>query len=237
VVRSNYRVELAAHCAHEDRVCGKWSIDSSCTRRRRQKRRVLLSEPSAIAPMRIQRAERDPWLRDPEPAAQPFTSNARRFRYRRRSQLLANVAQRNVRRRENDAQLVGREHHRDSRSGQMREHLRVPRIVVAASEECRLVDRRRDNAFDFSRHRHFHGALDREARQLSGQLRAGVRTPASHRLSDVSAGSLRTHDYNVTALADQLVSERFGYDLRSNPAGIPDGHGKTRFHTYILSDT
>jgi hypothetical protein len=61
--------------------------------------------------------------------------------------------------------------------------------------------------------------------------------PLTHTVGDVNPRSPCTHDHNVTALADQLVSERFGYDLRPNPAGIPDGHGKTRFHAYILSDT
>src|SRR6185436_19842702 len=35
---------------------------------------------------------------------------------------------------------------------------------------------------------------------------------------------------NVTALANPWVSERFGNDLRSNPAGVAHGHGKTCFH-------
>jgi len=138
---------------------------------------------------------------------------------------------------ENDAELVRREHHRDAGTGQMRQHFRVPRKVISAGEECGLVDRRRDYAVDFSSHRHFHRALDREARQLSGQLGAAADAPSSDRFGDIDAGSLRTHDHNVTALADQSVSERFGYDLRSNPARISHGHGKTRFHTYILSDT
>jgi hypothetical protein len=237
VVRSYHRIELAAHCAHEDGVGWKWSIDSCRARGGRQERRVLLSESAAIAPVWIERAERDPRLRDPEPALQTFPGNARGLGNRFRGQLLAHVAQLDVGRRKNDAELVGREHHRDSRSGQMRQHFRVPRIVVSAGEQCRLVDRRRDNAVGFAGHRHFHRALDREAGQLSCQLGAAVYAPPTDRFSDVDAGSLRTHDHNVTALADQLVSERFGYDLRSNPAGIPDGHGKTRFHSYILSDT
>src|SRR5258705_4368113 len=119
----------------------------------------------------------------------------------------------------------------------MRQHFRVPRIIVAAGEQRRLIDRRRDNAVDFSGHRQFYGALDREAREFSGQLGVAAGAPTTHRVSDDYASSLRTYDHNVTALADQLVSERFGDDLRSNPAGIPDGHGKTRFHAYILSDT
>jgi hypothetical protein len=237
VIRSYHRIELAAHRANEHRVGGKRSVDSGGARSGRKQRRVLVSKSAAIATVRIQRAERDPWLRDAEPAAQPFPSNSRGLGNRFRGQLLAHFAQRNVGRGENDTEPVGREHHRDTRTREVRQHFRVPRIVVAAGQECGLVDRRCDNAVDISRHRYFHRSLDREARQLSRQLGASVRTPPTHTLSDIDAGPLRTHDHNVTALADQLVSERFGYDLRSNPARIPHGHGKTRFHTYILSDT
>jgi hypothetical protein len=106
VVRSYHRVELAAHRAHKNRVRGKWSIDSGGARRRRQQRRVFLSESPAIAPVRIQRAKRNPWLRDAEPAAQSFSRNARSFCYRAGSQLPAHLAQRNVGRGENDAELV-----------------------------------------------------------------------------------------------------------------------------------
>jgi hypothetical protein len=113
----------------------------------------------------------------------------------------------------------------------------VSRIIVAAGQQRGLVDRRSDNAVDLSSHRHFHRALDREARQLSRKLSVAADGPTTDRFSDIDTRSLRPHDHNVTALADQLVSERFGDDLRPNPAGIPDGHGKTRFHAYILSDT
>jgi hypothetical protein len=61
--------------------------------------------------------------------------------------------------------------------------------------------------------------------------------PPCHRLVDADARSLRPNYHNVTALADQWVGERFGDDLRTNPAGIPDGHGNARFHGYILIDT
>jgi len=53
VVRSYHRVELAAHRADENRVRGKWSIDSGGARRRRQQRRVFLAESPAIAGMWI----------------------------------------------------------------------------------------------------------------------------------------------------------------------------------------
>jgi hypothetical protein len=53
VVRSYHRIELATHCAHENRIGGKWSIDSSGARGGRQERRVLVSESAAIASVRI----------------------------------------------------------------------------------------------------------------------------------------------------------------------------------------
>jgi hypothetical protein len=92
VVRRYHRIKLAAHCANEDRVCRKWSIDSSSARSGCKQRRVLVSESPAIATVRIQRAERYPWLCDAEPAAQSFSRNARSFCYRGGSQLLAHVA-------------------------------------------------------------------------------------------------------------------------------------------------
>jgi hypothetical protein len=56
-------------------------------------------------------------------------------------------------------------------------------------------------------------------------------------LCDGYTRAFRTYDYNVTALADPWVGERFGDYLRANSARITDGHGKTHFHRYILSDT
>jgi hypothetical protein len=202
VVRRNHRIKLTAHCAHEDGVGGKWSLDSCGARRRRQKRRVLLSESATIAPVRIERAKRDPWLRDSEPAAQAITRNARCIRYRGGSQFFAHFAERNVGCRQNDAELIGREHHRDARSRQMRQHFRVSGKVVATGEQSGLVDRCRDNAVHFSCHRHFRCALDRQASQLSSQLGVAVATPPTDRLTNVYASTLRADDHNVTALAD-----------------------------------
>lgn len=237
MVRSYHRIELATHRANENCIGGKWSIDPSGARGGCKQRAVLVSESAAIATVRIERAECDPRLTDAEPAAQSISRDARGLCYRGGSQLLAHLAQRNVRRGKNDAKLIRREHHRDAGTRQVRQHFRVPRIVISACEQCRLVDRRRDNAVNASRHRQFHCAFNCEAGQLPGQLGVAIPTPPTHTLGDVDACSLRADDHNVTALADQLVSERFGDDLRSNSAGIPDGHGKTRFHTYILSDT
>jgi hypothetical protein len=51
------------------------------------------------------------------------------------------------------------------------------------------------------------------------------------------ASSLRPDDYNVRALADHWVCERFRHDLGTNPAGVAHGHGKPDFRHYILIDT
>jgi hypothetical protein len=202
VVGSYHRIEFAAHCSHENRVGGKRSLDSRGPRRRREKRRVLVPESAAVTTMRIERAESYARFRDAEPAPQSFTSNSRCLGNRFGGQLLAHLAQWNVRRGENDAKLLGREHHRDASPGQLRQHFRVAGIVVAAGEECGLVYWGRHNAVDVSGHRQFRRALDREASQLSGQLGAAVDAPPPHRFSDIATGSFRANDHNVTALAD-----------------------------------
>jgi hypothetical protein len=49
VIRRDHRIELAAHGAHEDRVGGKWPVDPSGFRRRREKLGVLAAESSTVA--------------------------------------------------------------------------------------------------------------------------------------------------------------------------------------------
>jgi len=63
----DHRIELAAHGAHENRVGGERPLDSSSTGRWREKHRVLAAESPAIARVRIQCAQRDPWLGHAEP--------------------------------------------------------------------------------------------------------------------------------------------------------------------------
>jgi len=82
--------------------------------------------------VRIQRAQRDAWLGDTEPAAQTIARDVGNFSYRFRGQLPAHVAERNMGCREHHAELVRREHHCHARAREVPEHFRMSGIVVAA---------------------------------------------------------------------------------------------------------
>jgi len=131
VVGRDHRIELAAHRAHEHRVGRERPVDSRGACCRRENFRIFAPESAAIARMRIQRAERDPRLRDSEPAAQTLARQSGRSSYRFRGQLLDHVVERNMSRRQHHAELVRREHHRDARAREVPQHLGVSGIVVA----------------------------------------------------------------------------------------------------------
>jgi len=67
VVGRDYGIELAAHGSHKNRVSGERPIDSRSACSRGEKLRVFGPESPGIAPMRMQRAQRDPGLRNAEP--------------------------------------------------------------------------------------------------------------------------------------------------------------------------
>jgi len=209
VVRRDYSVELASHSADENGVGGERSFDSGRHGRGREKLVILGSEPSAVSRVRIQRAKSNARLGDAEPLLQSFTSQTRGFNYRIGAQLLDYAAQRNVRRRQHHAKLVGCEHHRYSRSGEAAEHFSVSGEIVAAGVERRLVDRSGHDSIHYSRNGHLHRALDCETAQLSRERCARLRPPAFHRLIDGNPGGLGPYHQNVTALADPWVGERF----------------------------
>ena len=108
VIRRDHRVELAAHRAHEDGVGGKRAGDAGRARGGREQLVVLAAEAAAVAGVRIERAERDARLGDAEPVAQPVARHARRrSTIASRGEQARHVAQRDVRRREHDAQRIG----------------------------------------------------------------------------------------------------------------------------------
>jgi len=67
MVGRDHGIELAAHRSHENCVSGERPIDSRGACSRGEKLGVFAPESSGIAPMRIQRAQRDPRLRNAEP--------------------------------------------------------------------------------------------------------------------------------------------------------------------------
>jgi hypothetical protein len=70
VVRSNNRVELAAHRPDEHRVSRKWSGYSGLPRGRLQNLRVLIPKPPAITAVRIESAKCNARSGDAEPLLQ-----------------------------------------------------------------------------------------------------------------------------------------------------------------------
>jgi hypothetical protein len=113
----------------------------------------------------------------------------------------------------------------------------VSREVVAASQQRSFVDRSGHDSFDFTRGREFNSALDRKSAQLASDAALRLAAPVSDRRFHRDTSSLGPDDYNVTALDDHWVGERFRHDLWANPARISHGHGKTDLCHYILIDT
>jgi hypothetical protein len=230
VIWRDHRIELTTHRADENGIGGKWAGDSGLLCGRGQQLRVLISEPATVTSVRIERAQSNSWFGNAEPLLQSFARDGGRIDDRLCRHASRDVAQRKVGRRENDSQLVGGEHHRHPGAGELCQHLGVAGKIVTAGVQRGFIDWRCHNALDLALHRHFHGALNGETAQLSGAGGAGAFSPCPDRLGDGSAGSIRTDHHNVAALANPWVSERFDDYLWSNPAGIPDGHGKTHFH-------
>jgi hypothetical protein len=238
VIRRDHRVEFAAHGANKDRIGGERTGDSGFTSSRRQQLLVFVSEPASVAGVRVERAQRYPRRSDAEPLLQAIARDASGIDDGLRRELPDCLAQWKVSRRQDHPQLVGRQHHRDSRASQLRQHFGVAGEIVAASEERRFIDRSSNDPVNIAGRCQLHGALDGESTQFPRRRCALPGRPVSDRFRDIDTRSVRTDHHNVTALANPWVSERFGNDLRSNPAGIPDGHGKACFHLcYILSDT
>jgi len=168
VIGRDHRVEFAAHGANEHGIGGKWSGDSCFRGRGGEQRCVFLAEPSGVSRVGIERAERDSRLGDSEPLPQAVASDASSVRYRLGRQPARHLAQRQVGRGEYHPQLVRRQHHRDARAGELRQHLGVTRKIVATGEERCLVDRRGDDPIDFAGRSELHCALDGEAAESSG---------------------------------------------------------------------
>jgi hypothetical protein len=237
VIWRNHGVEFSAHRSHEDRIRRKGPIDTCRARGRLEELRVFAAESPAIAAVRIQSAQRNSRRRDSEPCAEAFARDARSFDDGRRAQILSDAAKWNVCRCKHHTQLVGRKHHGDAGRSQCSEHLGVAGIVVASRKQRRFIDGGGDDSFDVSGLCHLNGPFDCESAEHAreGDVRAGP--PVADRLSNLHFGAGGPNDHNVAALADPWVGERFGDYLRTNSAGITHGHGKARFHCYILSDT
>jgi hypothetical protein len=140
VIRRDHRIELTADGSDEDRIGGKGSGDLRSPGGRCQELRFFISESSTVAGVRVQRAQRDARLGDPEPVSQAVASDPGGVDNRIVGQSTRHVSKRQVCGGENDAQLVGREHHGDPRVGQLGKHFGMPRKIVSAGQQGRLVD-------------------------------------------------------------------------------------------------
>jgi len=230
MVGRDHGIELAAHRTHEHRVGRKRSRDCRRARRRREQSIVFIAEPAAVARVRVQRTESESRIVDGEPFLEATARHVGRIDNRFEGESLANIAQRDVGRRQHDPQLVRRQHHRHPRSSELGEHLCMAGVVVAAREQRRLVDRRGDDAIDVSVHRQLHRPLDGEAAQLSRGRHAHLCPPVANRFLDFDSCASSANDYDVKAPGDPGVGERFHYYLRANSAGIADGHGEASLH-------
>jgi len=114
VIWRDHGVEFPAHRSHKDRIRWKGPVDSSGASGRLQNLCVFATEPSTIAGVRIESAQRNSRRRNSEPGLQPVTGDARGFDDGSCAQILCYAAKRNVGRREHHPELVRRKHHRDA---------------------------------------------------------------------------------------------------------------------------
>jgi len=237
VIRRDHGVKFPAHRSHKNRIRRKRPINSGSSRRWLQKVRVLAAKSPAITGVRIEGAQRNSRRLNPEPRLKPIARDTRGFHDGGHAQILGDAAKWNVCCGKHNAKLVRREHHCNARSSQGGEHLRVTGKVVAAGKQRGLIDRSGHNSVDGALLRDLDGSLDCQPAEHARQGRVRTGPPISDRLCNLHSGAPGANDYNVTALADPWVGERFGDNLRTNSAGIAHGHGKARFHCYIRSDT
>jgi len=135
--------------------------------------------------VRVERAQSDTRRLDAEPTGEIFARDHRRGDYSLFRQLCRHIAQRDVCRRQHNAERIpaiggrscGGKHHRDTRTRQRGEHLGMSGVAVSASEKRRLVYWRGDNSADFSRHRQLDRSLDCLPAELSGECGSAATRP------------------------------------------------------------
>jgi hypothetical protein len=221
VVRRKHRVELAPHCAYEHGVRRIRSAQSRTHCGRSQHPLLFIAEPAAFPGVRIEGAQRDAWLLDPEPALEAGSGDRRYPRYRFHRDGTRHFREGDVRGGQNHAEQVsarsrfrGSEHHRDVAAGDAREHLCVTWVIEAAGEQCGLVDGPRHDSFDRALEREPDGRLYRLAAQGTG-ISSAAMPPASDRVLHGDADSLRPHEHKLAALADTGVGEPTGVVARA----------------------
>src|SRR5919107_4718388 len=107
MVRSDHRVERAAHGADEDGVGREWASETRLTRDRSEEDVVLAAKAAAIAGMRVERTERDARRFDAEPVAQSLARDPGRVEDHLAREQARHVSERDVRGGEDDPKRVG----------------------------------------------------------------------------------------------------------------------------------
>jgi hypothetical protein len=246
VIRSDDRVERSFHRSHENSVGRKRPRDLRFSCSWREEIGVLIAKSSAVSRVRIERTQRDARLENTKPHSQIITGNSRRIDDRFFSEDPRHVPQCDMCRSQHDTQWIWRafattshcsEHHRDLRAGKVRKHFGVPREIVAAGQERRLVYRCGDHSVDLSTHCHLGGSFDSASAQLSSMSRIVAGRPFSNRFVDIYATSGRANQHQVRAPADPWVCERLDDYLRSDSAWIARRYGNALRHTYNLRAT
>ena len=198
---------------------------------------VLAPEPPLVTGMRIQCAEHESRLGDAEGPLQSLARDPRGARDQVVREPRMHLAERDVRRGKDHAQRGTGEHHRGRATGEGFEHLRVSRIVVAAGEQCRLVDRRGHDALHRPRARELDRARDRLAGERTGPriaraagrgvgTRTGAFVPGADRFVDRRAGAGRADHHETSGARDLWGRERLADDLGADPARVAQRDGE-----------
>jgi len=169
VIWRDHGIEFTAHRSHKNRISRKRPVNSGSARRGLEKFGVFAAEPSAIAGVWIESAQRYSRRRNSEPRLQSVARDARGLDDGSCAQILRHAAKRDMGCREHHAKLLGGKHHRDARPGESSEHLGVTGEIVTARVQRSLVDGSGHNSFDVSRLRHLNGTLDRQPTELARQ--------------------------------------------------------------------
>ena len=228
MIRGDDDVEFPAHRANEHSIGGERTERAEFSCDRRQQLAVLGPESAAITGVRVQRAEGNARLRDVIPVLQPFACETDRIAKRGGGECGGNVAERQVRGRQHDAQRIAGEHHRRFPTRQVGEQLGVAGRVVAAKQQRMLVERRRDNAAHGARLRQLHCAHHSIAGEFAGQRLGTAWCPGPDRFLHIHFRAAWANDQQVAVITDLVVVEHRLHQLRSDAARIAQGDSEAR---------
>jgi len=145
VIGRDDSVECSAHRFHENRISRKGALDSCLASGRGKNLIILFPETSAIACVRVKRAERDSRLVDSKPLREVLARDGRGVEDCLFGDGIRHIAQRQVSRRKHDSQRIRRalaatanrrQHHCDLGVSELGQHFRVTGKIISAGEQC-----------------------------------------------------------------------------------------------------